>query len=119
MAKILANQHTQDWINLVLAIVLFISPWALGFMGERNPSWNAWISGVLIGAVALGALSVFREWEEWLNLLLGLWVVASPWILGFAAVSYAMGAHVALGLLIAASAAWEIWEVRHEPHVTV
>jgi hypothetical protein len=60
---------------------------------------------------------MFKEWEEWLNLLLGLWVVAAPWVLGFAAITSAMTAHVVLGLLIAASAAWEIWEVRHEPQV--
>jgi len=118
MTKMLEGKHAQDWINLVLAVVLFITPWVFGFATEQYASWNAWVGGVLVGAVAIGALGAFREWEEWLNLLLGIWVIVAPWVLGFAAITAAMSAHVVLGLLIAASAAWEIWEVRHGPHVT-
>lgn len=118
MAKMLEGKHAQDWINLVLAVILFISPWVLGFVPEQYASWNAWASGAVIGLIAIGAIGMFQEWEEWLNLLLGLWVIAAPWVLGFAAVTLAMSAHVVLGFLIAAAAAWEIWEVRRGPHVT-
>ena len=118
MAKLLENKHMQDWANLVLAILLFISPWVLGFSTERNPSVNAWISAIVIGALALGAIGAFREWEEWVSLLAGIWVVVSPWILGFAAITFAMWVHVVLGLLVAAAAAWELWEVRHQPPAT-
>jgi hypothetical protein len=116
MAKFMENKHAQDWINLFLAILLFISPWALGFSAQQPAAGNAWISAIVIGALAVGALGAFREWEEWVNLLAGIWVIISPWILGFAAVAYAMWAHVVLGVLVAAMAAWEIWEVRHQPH---
>jgi hypothetical protein len=118
MAKMLEGKHAQDWINLFLAVILFISPWVLGFATEQYASWNAWISGAVVGLVAIGAIGMFNEWEEWLNLLVGIWVIAAPWVLGFAAVTAAMSAHVVLGFLIAASAAWEIWEIRHGPQVT-
>lgn len=26
-----------------------------------------------------------KRWQDWVNVILGLWMVASPWILGFAA----------------------------------
>ena len=116
MAKILEHKHMQDWANLALAILLFISPWVLGFSAEQAPSVNAWVSAIVIGALALGAIGKFYQWEEWVNLLAGLWVVVSPWILGFAVVTAAMWVHVVLGLLVAAAAAWEIWEVRHQSH---
>jgi hypothetical protein len=116
MAKFMENKHPQDWANLVLAALLFLSPWVLGFATEQYAAWNAWISAVVIAALAIGALSAFQEWEEWLNLIAGIWVVAAPWVLGFAAITLAMWTHVVLGLLVAAVAAWEIWEVRHQPH---
>ena len=47
--------------------------------------------------------------------MVGLWVAVAPWILGFAATVTAMWTHVVLGLLVAAAAAWEIWEIRHQP----
>lgn len=115
MAKFMEIKHAQDWVNLVLAVLLFISPWVLGFSAERNVAINAWVTGLIIGALAVGALSVFKEWEEWLSLVVGLWVAASPWVIGFAATISAMWAHVVLGLLVAAVAAWEVWEVRHQP----
>ena len=116
MAKFMENKHAQDWINLFLAILLFISPWVLGFSADRFAAGNAWISAVVIGALAVGALGAFREWEEWVNLVAGIWVLIAPWILGFAGITYAMWTHVVLGILVAAAAAWEIWEVRHRPH---
>jgi SPW repeat len=116
MANIMENKHPQDLVNLVLAVLLFLSPWVLGYSTLQPAAWNAWISAVVIAVIAIGALSVFREWEEWLNLIAGVWVVIAPWVLGFAAATNAMWTHVVLGLLVAAAAAWEIWEVRHQPH---
>ena len=115
MAKFLENKHPQDWVNLVLAVLLFISPWVFGFSLEPYPAWNAWISAIVIFVVAIGALSAFREWEEWLNLIAGIWVVVAPWVVAFSAITNAVWAHVVLGLLVAAAAAWEIWDVRHQP----
>lgn len=118
MARFMENKHPQDWANLVLAVLLFVSPWVLGFSAVQYAAWNAWISGVVIAALAIGALSAFQEWEEWLNLIVGIWVVAAPWVLGFAAMAAAMWTHVVIGLLVVAAAAWEIWEVRHRPQAT-
>ena len=117
MANLLETKRLQDGINLVLAACLFVSPWVLGFAGEPIAAWTAWASAVVIGVLAVAAIVAFTEWEEWVNLALGIWVVLAPWILGFTGVTYALWAHVVLGLLVAAVAAWELWQVRHEPHL--
>jgi hypothetical protein len=115
MANLIETKRLQDWINLVLAACLFVSPWVLGFAGVA--AWTAWASAVVIGVLAIAAIVAFTEWEEWVNLALGIWVVLAPWILGFSDVTYARSAHVVLGLLVAAVAAWELWQVRHEPRL--
>jgi hypothetical protein len=109
------GKTAQDWINLVLAVCLFISPWVVGFVTEMNPTWNAWIVGVVLAVLALATLSAFAEWEEWANLVLGVWLIISPWILGFAANMDAMWTHVVMGVLIAAVSAWAIWGHRQAP----
>jgi hypothetical protein len=114
--SLMEGRTTQDWINLVLAVCLFISPWVVGFVADVTPAWNAWIVGVLLGALTIAALSVFAEWEEWVNLALGLWLVVSPWLLGFAADMNAMWTHVIMGVLIAAVSAWAVWGHRNFPH---
>ena len=41
-----------------------------------------------------------RKWQDWANLVLGLWLVLSPWILGFSGTSSATWNAVILGLLV-------------------
>src|ERR1700761_8063120 len=98
MANLIQQKRLQDGINLVLAACLFLSPWVLGFMGVQVAARTAWISAVVIGALAIAAIVAFTEWEEWLNLALGVWVILAPWILGFAGVTHAVWAFVVLGV---------------------
>lgn len=58
-----------------------------------------------------------KHWQDVVNALLGAWLIASPWVLGFQAVTVAMVTTVAIGILLVASsagamqlaAAWEEW----------
>ncbi len=70
-AKMKAGR-TQDWLNLILAALLFFSPWFMGYADDVMPTRNAWIVGVVLALIAVAAISAFAEWEEWLTLALGL-----------------------------------------------
>ena len=127
MATNARSDRWRDWAMLALAVWLFLSPWILGFTaglpaegeavgaGFTLAAWNAWILGVVIAVLALWAAFQFAEWHDWANGVLGVWLVVSPWILGFAALTAALWNHVVVGLLIVALAAWELWDVRHQP----
>ncbi len=108
------NLMFMDWINLVLAVCLVISPWVLAF-STGIAMYNAVIVGLVIGLVAVGALVAFAQWEEWANLILGVWAFISPFVLGFTAVTAAMWTHVLIGLIVAVLAAVELWSVMHQP----
>ena len=68
---------------------------------------DAWVSSVLIMSLSATALIAFAEWEEWGLLILGLWLAASPWVLGFQNAT-AMKVNVGLGLIVAAVDLWLI-----------
>ena len=68
-----AKETAIDLVNVVLGLCLVFAPWALGFTSEMAATRNAWIVGAAIALIALGALFAFREWEEWVNLALGVW----------------------------------------------
>jgi predicted MFS family arabinose efflux permease len=72
-----------DVASLVIGLGLCCSPWAVGFSAESPMNWNAWLSGIMIAALAVAALAVFAEWPEWLTLAAGVWVAVSPWVLHF------------------------------------
>jgi len=107
-------KRIQDWLSLALGACLLLSPAVLGYADESLASWNAVIAGVLIGALAVYVLAIGAEWGEWTRLAVGLWAIVAPWVLGFASVAAAAGAHVLLGALVALLSAWRLWEVRRK-----
>jgi SPW repeat len=52
---------TADWVNVVLGVWLFISPWVLGYTGVKDGSWDAWIFGVITVVLALWVLQMRCE----------------------------------------------------------
>ena len=111
------NAKYCDVANLILGALLFVSPWLFAF-DAGSPTQNAIISGIVIAVLSIAALTNFAIWEEWLNLIVGLWVVVSPWLLGFQATT-AMSVHVIVGLIVAALAAVELWIMyQNPPHQT-
>src|SRR6187431_1831815 len=76
-------KHWQDAANASLGIWLILSPWVLGFQGMSMAMSNAVVMGLALVAVALGAMLLPQAWEEWSEGALGLWLLASPWLLGF------------------------------------
>ncbi len=50
-----------EWINAVLAIWLFISPWVLGFAHVPRAAWDAWIVGIVVFVLALAAYGAARR----------------------------------------------------------
>ena len=86
-------KHWQDAVNAILGVWLILSPWAMGFQGETMAVSNAVIVGLALIAAALGAIFVPRAWEEWTEGALGVWLVVSPWVLGFASAQCRRGGH--------------------------
>jgi hypothetical protein len=103
----------EDWCSWLLGIWLCISPWALRYDLETTATQTAVISGLMIILAELLTLSVYRAWEEWINVILGAWLVICPWILGISS-SVARTNLVVVGLLVLALAIYEIWDVRRQ-----
>ena len=102
-------------LNVVLGVILLASPWAVGFAAAEVPSWNAVISGAVIAIVAFAAFVRLRAWEEWISLVVGLWVLLSRWVLGFAGLSSASWTHLIVGLLVSALAAIDLSRMGRSP----
>jgi hypothetical protein len=106
-----SNESVLDVYNLLLAVVLFASPWFFAH-ASRTAGIDLWLSSAAIIILSLAAMIAYSTWEEWINLALGLWLVASPWLLGFAHTT-AMHVSVGIGSAIAFFAGLELW-LRYE-----
>ena len=106
------SNQLRDWFNLVMAEALLGSPWLLNYTSESVPTWSARIVGVVITILAIAALLKYAEWEEWLILAAGAWLVVSPWALGFSRSATPTAVHLIVGALVLVVAAWELWDFR-------
>ena len=102
-------------VNAALGVILLVSPWLIGFEAEQLATWTAIIGGAVIAIMAVAAFVRLLELEEWINLVVGLCVAASPWLIGFTAVARAAWTHIIIGALVALLAAFELWRMRGTP----
>jgi hypothetical protein len=46
--------------------------------GPAVSAWNAWVVGAVIAVLAIWAIAAFAEGLDWLNGILGVWLVIAP-----------------------------------------
>ena len=65
---------------------------------------------MLAKRVWCGSNGVFKmKYLNWVQLVLGIWILVSQWILGFAEITPALWSNVIVGLLIVIVALWELF----------
>ena len=129
------ENYWQDWANAIVAVWFFISPWVLQFgagtqvdgsgaaaNGTLAPvhaaAWNAWILSVIVFLVAVSAISRMDFWQEYVNIVLSIWIFIAPWALGFAMLSGAAWDHWIVGVLIFLLSISVLSRARHARTVT-
>ncbi len=105
------RMHIQDVITLIAGVALVAAPFVLGITPPEGTAFTPLMANfVIAGAAAIilgaAALFYFRIWKEWLDIALGFWLVASPWILGFTNAQMAMWTAIACGMVIAVMGIW-------------
>jgi hypothetical protein len=99
-----------DLYNVALGAFLAVSPWLFAYSRSVVRD-DAWLAGAAVVALSIASIVAFAEWEEWVNVAIGLWMIASPWVLGFQHTA-AMHVSIAVGCLVAYLAALELGVVR-------
>ena len=113
--RTLKRNSALDVYQLLLAIFLFASPWLFAY-AHSTVRLDSWFSAIFLAAMSLLAIGVFREWQEWINVIIGGWIASSPWILGF---QHATALHInlAVGILIMYLALLKLWLTHYGPQV--
>jgi hypothetical protein len=101
------RESVLDLYNLLLAALLLVSPW-LFRLTNGSGRLDLWATAAVLALVSLAAMIAYKDWEEWINILLGLWLIGSPWLLGFAH-TRAMHFSIGIGVVVAFLAALDLW----------
>jgi hypothetical protein len=101
------REWVLDFYKLLLAIFLFVSPWLFVYAsGTAIADLRA--SGAAVAVISVAAIVAFAKWEEWALLLMGLWLIVSPWVLDFPH-TRAMHLSIGIGIVVSFLAALELW----------
>lgn len=103
-------KHWQDWVSWLLGFWLLLSPWTLHYSDDSPALRNAVIVGFLLIFAEVVTLSAFRPWEEWATILIGAWLIVSPFVLEFI---HPMGTAnaIIIGAIVLLLSSYELWRV--------
>jgi len=109
----MTNQRWQVWLSAAIGLWVFLSPWifanadsTLAAPLTNGAEWNLWIVGGAVIVLSAIAAVAYQAWEEWIAALLGLWLVASPWIFSFSDATAMTWSVAVSGAAIVVLAAW-------------
>ena len=100
------SMRWQDWVTLILGLWLFIMPFGGLLPTDSAAAVNGYIFGAIIAAVSAAELFWEQIWEEWVDVVIGLWLIVAPFVLGFTHDSTAMWSSIVIGLFVAGDALW-------------
>ena len=89
-------------INMLLGLWTIFSPFLLGFSGVLPAVWNGLEVGLLVAFFSGIRVSIGYNqtiWS-WCTVLFGLWLIVSPFVLGFAKTSSATWNDIIVGFVI-------------------
>lgn len=105
------SRRWQDWVYVIVGVWLVVSPAAMGYFSDSPATANSWgIGGVLIVFNLIAISRVFGAGQAVFNILLGGWLILSPYLLDFAADKEAANITIAIGVLVVAFACWQIYD---------
>ena len=95
-------------LNIVLGVWMIIASFVLGYSGTTIALWNDIIVGVIILLLAWSRVANPDRMtaESWINAVLGLWLIAAPFILGYSAATAALWNSIIVGVVVAVLGAW-------------
>jgi len=100
--------YWQNWLNAILGIWLILSPFILGYGNVTSATWNDIIVGILLAVVAgwVASARVASSAPKWFCFILGIWLIFSPFILGFSGQAVPFWNNIIIGIVSAVLAAW-------------
>jgi hypothetical protein len=113
------NTHRpwEDWFGMLLGVLIVVSPWfpmqASHDVVDTGRSYlilNTFVVGVVVFGLAQLEYVALQRWEEAGAVVVGLWLIASPFMFGYSSDHILTVWHVILGGLAAVLGALQLWQ---------
>jgi hypothetical protein len=106
----MGTQKALSWLVALVGLWEVIAVAVLGYSAAGTAMWDA----ILVGAVLLilgiwAALSNQTGTDrtlDWINVVLGVWLIIAPFLLGYSALTAALWNDIIVGIVIVVLAGW-------------
>jgi hypothetical protein len=120
----MGTQKILSWLVAIVGFWELIAAFVLGYSATSAALWNAVIIGLAL--IILGIWAAVAKEEatdktlDWINVVLGIWLIIAPFLLGYTAVTAAVWNDVIVGLVVIVLAGWAVFAIGHQnPHTAV
>ena len=100
----------EEWCGMTLGVMILLSPW----FGERPEQGAVIVNALFVGVLVFGLAQLeyiaLQRWEEAGAVVLGSWLIASPFIFDYGTVDTLRAWHFVLGGAVVALAILELWQ---------
>ena len=120
------NTHRtwEDWLGMLFGVLIVLSPWfptqTSHEVIDADRSYvilNTFAVGIIVFGLGQLEYVALQRWEEVAGILLGLWLIASPYMFGYSGDGMLRFYHSSLGslvLLLAALQLWQDWDLNDQ-----
>ena len=98
----------EDIVSMGLGALIALTASIFGDVGNQMAAANAAIVGLVVMALGAAEFLDLRRWEEGLETACGLWLIASPFIFGYADAGTLRYWHFMLGAAVVLLAILEL-----------
>ena len=101
-------RHWEDPATALAGLWLVASPWVLDYQGDTTAMVNASASGTALIILGVAASIFFRHWMALFAAAIALWLLISPWTLGFVNVKLAAWNEEVAGAMVFLLSVWTL-----------
>jgi len=104
--------------NVLAGVWLIAAPFVLNFEGSTVAMWNHIIVGAAVALIELIRASDpdHRASISWASVVLGVWLIAAPFVLGYSTISAAQTNSIVMGIVVVALGAFSAYETNQAHH---
>jgi len=111
------HRSWEDWFGMLLGVLIVVSPWfpmqpANEVMTADRSIMvlNTFVVGMLVFGLAQLEYVALQRWEEVAEIVLGLWLIASPLMFGYSGDGFLPVWHAMLGAIVVLLGALQLWQ---------
>jgi hypothetical protein len=107
----------EDWCGMLLGLLIALTPWFPTQQGHEVAEAGRSIvvlNTVMVGVVVFGLAQLeyvsLQRWEQVAGIIAGLWLILSPYILGYHADGLLRFYHSTFGAMVVALSTLQLWQ---------